>query len=201
MGKRDYFFGLYGVLLGAGICILLLPSILSEGGFAAVVLTEAQKQQLVIAGRAICDTDPDTCDTLQTVPIHYTGLKMPYFMYWMPPEKLRRAYTHKDTDPIEIRFTQHVFDDTAAVTMMLYHELQHVRYSDHTLYDGAHVYEACRDHNRVKQVAQTHAGKLDAWFLSPKGQKIAYQALPGHYANDAGNTLEDCGKEGSAKKS
>lgn len=159
-----------------------------EENFTMVPLSASQKEQIALATQAICDTDKETCETLQSGSIQFWGLKLPrQFAIWSGSVQ-RRAYTH--LNPTRVKITQQVFADNTALAVILYHEAQHIRYSDPALYTGKATKERCEDHNRVKERTQAHVTKLDEWFR--QHPSVAFTHPASYYAQDAGNVPDGC---------
>lgn len=176
--------------IGAGVFgfVVHCSIIDKEENFAMVPLSATQQEQIAFATQAICDTDKDTCNTLRPGSIEFWGLELPrQFAIW-PGSVQRRAYTH--LNPTRVKITQQVFADNTALAVVLYHEAQHIRYSDPALYTGKATKERCEDHNRVKVRTQAHVAKLDDWFRQHPSVEFARPVT--YYAQDAGNVPNEC---------
>lgn len=156
--------------------------------------TAYQQQQIDRAISVICRLDEVICKTATTESIQYKVLNLSAFLdigrafYWS-----HYAVTHRTETGYQISFTSHLFDDLSALSVFMFHELQHIRSSDFELYEDANrKKEECIDHNFVKQSTSAFTEKLEAWLHTPEGRLMRMNESPIVFAKLPGNTIKDC---------
>ena len=159
----------------------------------------SQYEELTIAKRIICATDPITCNRISSHSLEYRIQDLPGYTdvlretSWA--DLTLSAVTYKTDRGYRIVLSRHLFEDISAVSMFLYHELQHVISSDSSFFHGSYGDAdpaACRDHNEVKRKTREYSVILDSWFRTPEGHKYEIRHRPSWYAKLSGNTPRQC---------
>lgn len=156
--------------------------------------TALQQAQIDQAIDAICHLDKIICQTATTEKIQYKVLNLSAVLdigrtyYWS-----HYAVTHRTESGYQISVTNHLFDDLSALSVFLFHELQHVHSSDFKLYEESNDKKTeCIDHNDVKKATAVFAEKLEAWIQTPEGRLARMTGSPIVFAKLPGNTIKDC---------
>lgn len=105
------------------------------------------------------------------------------------------AETFEHEGSFDIHLSEHLFDDYIALTVFIFHELAHVKYSDHRLYQETEpttevLIKQCKDHNHVKQLTAKFAQKIDLESLTNGRIHGGKTAL--YYSRLPGNRVQDC---------
>ncbi len=200
--KDNVFFNVGMTSLKTILAVLLVPyvSILAVGGYLASnevdVNPSIQQRKLIsLSMKKICDYMTCTDDTLKSVtfkvrhyaPIADIGKPWDMFLY---------GVVYEDNGSKDLILSEHLFDDYLALTVFLYHEVNHVIYSNHRLYQGENpspqtLIKQCEDHNHVKRLTSKFAFQYDVDRLNDAG------FVPGgkgavYYTELPGNLIQDC---------
>ncbi len=159
----------------------------------------SQLGDLATAKRIICAADSITCNRISHHRLEYRIKDLPGYTDILRETSWAAlslsAATYKTDRGYRIVLSRHLFDDISAVSMFLYHELQHVISSDPRFFKGDYGdnnLAACRDHNAVKRKTREFSEILDGWFKTPKGQNYKISHRPTWYARLSGNTPRHC---------
>jgi hypothetical protein len=179
------------VYIGGAICLLgvLLVWAYSQNKISAIAPDVRQKSLLNSAKEIICSIDEAICVTEKNETIRYTVVN--YYDVLNQYYLFHKSVVCKTGNDYEIQLSRFLFEDIAALTVFLYHELYHIRSSDYSLYEkDASQLKKCQDHNKVKKATIVFVEKLDAWLKETDKHHSEKSAI--FYSGLPGNKLDKC---------
>ena len=170
-------------------CAVLL-AVYSTDRAEKITLSNYQLTLINQASIKICQLDEKTCNQIKKGNIQYKAIVIPS---WLRPLNLfnfnHQAVTFQREGHYEVQLADVLFDDLNAITVFLYHEVQHIAYSDFALYSAQPTYltslKNCLDHNKVKMLTLDFAIKLDELepVINDQMSHIDYALLWGNEFN------------------
>lgn len=177
------------VLLALGGLIIVSPYVEGHVGFR-----ELTSQELSILNKALkelCVIDEAQCVAIRGRQVKYLAFDKLWFAQRI--DRLFSQYsgvTHFVSDGYTITLNPINFDAPAPLRVIIYHEQQHVLYSDHTLYAEdapKESWDECQDHNMVRENTQkmfVRYADIDQSFLA--------EAMKEYSLTSYGNEIRDC---------
>lgn len=175
----------YGVLLAVGGLSIV------EGSVGFRELTSQESAVLNTALKELCVVDEAQCVAIRGRQVKYLAFDKLWFAQRI--DRLFSQYsgvTHFVSDGYTITLNPINFDAPVPLRVIIYHEQQHVLYSDHYLYaQGApeDSWEQCQDHNMVRGNTQKTFVRYAEVAKSSHAEAMKEYSLTSY-----GNEARDC---------
>lgn len=185
-------------IVGFVMCFLVclyFSKALSQKYILPIELSQRQKTDLNISIEEICKIDLFVCNqfSLKRDKINFKTIPFDRFFHLTDIFSMNKyAITHQSDGKYEILIADTVYNSHIALTIFLYHELQHALFGQYINIAGPQdMYPACIEHNEVKLNTTKFAHKYQM-YLESNMLKFNYFNSPTFISNLSGNTPRDC---------